>query len=94
MSEAHAQRLTAPEMTTERAYLCALTAALLETLGPKKAPRLLGAMRAQLADAVSRSEAIPIRADRERYAREREAKLAAASAFMADLPRLLRAASE
>lgn len=84
-------RALAPELTPEHAYLQALTAALLATLGPKKGQRLLAALRDHMAEAISRSEAIPIRADRDRHAREREAKLSAARCFQRDLPVLIRA---
>lgn len=82
----------AAELTSEHAYTRALTVALLQTLGPKKAQRLIGHLAAAMAEQVSRAEVVPIRGDRQRHEREGLAKLEAARAFEADLPTLLHAA--
>lgn len=81
----------APEVTNEHAYVMALTAALVETLGPKKGRLLLQTMAATFAASVERSDVVPIRGDRQRIAREQDAKINAARRFRADLSTLIRA---
>lgn len=81
-----------PELTVEVELWRSLTAGVAQVLGRKKGVRLLRTMAETMAERATQARAAtPIHADRQRYARETEAKLAAVAVFSRELSGILAA---